>query len=335
MRDEQSGHIRAGDDEQEGHGAGQCLQHLAGLADERVARRLNRDVPLLVRRRIFTLQRRGNRVQLARAGRHRYAVAQPRHREQRMARTVFAIGLRHRQRHPDALRRVWEHEPRRQDADDRVRYVVEDQPASKYIGAAISRRPQRVAQQRDRRTPRLKLVVAKQTANRGRDADGRRKTSGNRGDADLLGLAVGGQILAAGVDRCKRGKAARAILPFEKGAGRHRYVRRTERQIRFVHHDELAGAGVWQRREQHRVHNGEQRRAGGDSERQHRAGERRQGQRAAQYANRIPHVLNELLERHPGPLIAPGLLRAVQAAELPLRPNPRGGGIQAARLEVA
>ena len=126
----------------------------------------------------------------------------------------------------------------------------------------------------------------------------------------------------------------RAILPLEQRAGCDRDVRRVLRQEVFEDDDELIGAPVGKRREQHGIHDREQRRRRCDGDGEHHRGERRQAARAAQHTHAVPDVLQHFFEGQPAALVAPCLLRMIDAPELAVRGRVRGGTIESAGLEA-
>ena len=127
----------------------------------------------------------------------------------------------------------------------------------------------------------------------------------------------------------------RAILPLEQRAGCDRDVRRVLRQEVFEDDDELIGAPVGKRREQHGIYDGEQRRRRCDDDGEHHRGECSQAARAAQHTHAVLDVLQHFFEGQPASLVAPRLLRTIDAPELALRGRVRGGRIETAALEVA
>ncbi len=309
-REDQARDVRAGDQQQKRHRAG-----------EQPDRRPHRPEDLLVEPdrergelhggRIQALARPGGgeRRQLGARARRRFARAQERCAEQ----PVIAARLRDLldvecERQPELcrLRRILpvvgrQPESRRHDRDDGPRGAVDLNGAVQDAWiTGIPRLPQPVAQNGD-------VVMARPVFERGeRPTEKRRRAEDiegvgrDRTGADTNGIAVAGQVGGARIPQAharKRSDVPRVVEPF--GAGQPRLI---EPDPAAVDQHALLGLRVRQRLQQHGVHHGEDGADGADAERQ--GHERREGERrgSQQSARRAPGVGDEGLEAH----VAPG-----------------------------
>ena len=294
-REQQVRHVRAGDQEQEPHGAQQHQQRRAHVAHDDVLERAHQEP--LHRPRVLGLHPRGDGGDFRAAALDRHARRQLGEEPQAApAAAVHAVAQRERRPHLRAARpERREVEARRHHAHDRVRRSVEAHRASQHGRVPRERPPpQRVPEQDDVLAARLLLLGrerAPQERARARHLQdpGRQAQPGHR-----LGAAVRGQVRMPELGDTHRAERRRVRSDLAERRGR-------DRVASVVQHDgQPLGLRVRQRLQQDRVHRTEDDRGRPDPERQ---GGRRGG-REAGCARQLPRAVADVLPDVVDPRVA-------------------------------
>ena len=182
----------------------------------------------------------------------------------------------------------------RQHADDRVRPAVDaDGPTDDGRIGLVAAPPELIGQDDDRSGARLVVSRVDLSTERRDDAEHAEQARAHGSARDPLGIRAAGQRQAAILDGDERVEGGRLALPVEEVAVR----RRRPAAARGAPHrpgiHEAIGIAERQRLDERRVHDAEHRRVGADAERQAEDGQAGQHGRPAQRAERVANVLGE------------------------------------------
>ena len=303
-RDEQVRHVDARDQQQETDRTEQREQREADVAHEPVREPLRADADRAVGVRIFALEPRGNRLQFA-VGR---LDADPRLETPERGETIVVAAIRQVGAAGDRSDRdeqiVWPRkaepgklEGARQDADDRVRDAVERQraPDDPAIGAHLAA-PERV-RENDRWGRRRPVVIVGEAAPEHRgDPEHQEQVSRDPACPQTL-RAVGAGQRHRFIAREREGvERPRPRPPVEVVRPRHRDA--VPLRVDLVRVDETIGVGQRQRLQENPVHQREDRRRRADAERERREDHEREGWRLRVRPERVPDVVQEIVEKH-------------------------------------
>ncbi len=225
----------------------------------------------------------------------------------------------------------------RHDADHDERRPVDHHRATDGVAApAEALRPQRVADHDDVAARSAVLLGAERAAQRGGDAENGEETHGDgcRGDAFRF---------AAGVVAPRQSDARRAVRADVRVRPTELAHPRELRERRAVERDELLGMRIGERSNDDGVDDGEDGGVGADTERERADRNRRERRGAAQAAQRVAHVLQQIFHEI-SPMLRARLVSIViaklgaDAVDVAESPAGRGHGRvvrQSARFVIA
>jgi hypothetical protein len=216
------------------------------------------------------------------------------------------------------------HDGRRPPAD------LDRTPDDRRVGAEAAL-PELVPEHDDGRSVGPVLLLGERATEHRRDAEHAEEVRAHTAAAQPLRLpgAAGERRRAIGEQRdVGEGPHVGAVgLPLVV-----RQPRLVEPLPRAPHDRQALRSAPWQRREEHRLHDPEERRGGADPERQRQRGDDGEAGTPAQCAPGEARVLQDVVEPARAPLVAHLLLVAVDAPEGALRPSTRLVGRQPGTL---
>ncbi len=289
------------DDQQDGRRRGeQHEQRSSRVPDDHRLQRLHDGslAPLVLRlfrdRRLERVQLGPQRVRL-RAGAHArdHAVVEIAGRSQLVGAECGRTEHVDRLRQPDKiaqLLRAWNRRSRRQHADDRHGCAVErDRAPDDGRVAPELADPQRAADHGDAMAARTIVRVRERPTRRRTDAEHGKECRGYACRVELLGFTAAGQRRRARVDRRHRLAGCASFAPrlHVSCVDRERRIGALKGGIAEPQRYEAIRGRVWQRPQQHGVHDREKGRVGADPEREHHQGDRRDGAIAPQTSERV------------------------------------------------
>ncbi len=291
--------IRAPDQEHERDGPRQQSKCRAHILYELILRPRHQRPAVPVRLGELRLELSCDGVHLHPRLLERHAGLQPRDGEDAgMPATILRQRGRPRTESDIDVRRLKELESRGQDADHRVRPVVEQERSTDRIAARKSPLREARAQNRQVFSARPILAVGEVAASFDGYAKQRQQCGGDHLRRDPLGIARARHRHARGAKRRHSGERLRPRAPVVIVVARHRQGRELGRLL--VEDDDIVWPVVRQRREQYRVGDGEDRGVRADAERQREDGDRRKHRSTDQIPESESRVLHrESLRRCP------------------------------------
>ena len=286
------GEVRAADEQ---HHRGRCQQDHQGRAQlrshERIGVPLDDHAPALVRVGEVLLDPGADRAHVGLRLLKGHALFQSGEREQPVEIPGHVRRLE-RERPPKLIEGAVEGAPRRQDADDGVRFVVQqDRPVdNRWVGAELVD-PQDVAQDDDLFLPEPIFIGQKRPTQRGPNAEDLEEVWRDSAAAQLNRVAGAGECgRPAGLGGHEIEDLV-VLLPVEE-IQRGDAVPVAARRL-FEHAHDAIGVVIRQRTEHQAVHEAEDRRVGADAERQRQDRHRREAWACSERSQGVTQVLKD------------------------------------------
>ena len=288
-RQREIGEVGAADQQQEASRRDQQQKDRSGLGvDQSLGVWLHHDAPALVRGREVVFDALADRVHVGARLRKRDAVFQPgkRNHPMEVARHVRRL---ERQRPPELHRCAVERARRRQDADDRVRLVVEKDRAvdDGRIRAELGD-PHAVTDDRHLVFAQLVLTGKKRPAQCRFGAKHLEVARGHQAASELDWFGAAGQRDRVAGLRRHEVEDGVVSLPVEEVQRRDAVALASRRLLHDA--DDAIGVRVGERLEQHRIHEAEDRRIGADADGQRQDGDGREPRALTECAHRVTDI---------------------------------------------
>ena len=319
-REEEVGHVGAGDEEDERDRAEEDEEERPHVSDHRVGERHQARAGALVGVGIGEGETARDAVEVGLRLRDRHAGSQP---PDAVDAEAGAAVLQERvlplpDRHVDVAALEVPHdevEARRQDADDGEVLAVEEEAAADDVGiAAELALPEAGADQDHRRRARPVLVGGEVAPEHRLDAEHAEEVRRDELALEALRLADAGQAEALHARHRHRGEAAVLPLPVAEVEERDRAA--PEVRLALVDRDQLLGARVRERLEEDAAHHREEGGVGADAEREGHDRDGGEAGAAPEDAQAVAQVLEQRLDEADAARVAVLLLDRLDAAEL-------------------